>query len=374
MFAQRPIGHPAAIDPDDIPEAHTRPSLAGPGRLQRWRGGVMMDARSAADIEISFVIPCYNEEDNAVAIYEVVTAEAERHAKSHEIIFIDNRSTDRTREILRDLCARDARVRAIFNNRNYGQMRSPTHAIYQAEGRAVIAMCADFQDSPALIGPMIRQWHAGAQVVLGQRRSERASSVLRLVRRAGYAFFNRFGDYPLIPGATGFGLFDREVVDMLASWNEPEPFFRGMVVESGYRLVLLPYDRPVRAGGRSSNTFWTLLNFALSGIGGSAKSLLRLQLVLAIYLVFGAVISAVLTVIRFITIGYSPVILILTVLFALFSLLFLFLGLIGDQVRLLAERMRNVPLVVEEERVNFPANRTLPAARTVTRYRLDGSA
>ena len=334
----------------------------------------MTDARSATGIEISIVIPCYNEETNAVAIYEAVTAEAERHATSHEIIFIDNRSTDRTRAVLRDLCARDGRVRAIFNNRNYGQMRSPTHAIYQAEGRAVIAMCADFQDSPALLGPMIAQWRAGAQVVLGQRRSERASLVLSLARRAGYAFFRKFGDYPLIPGATGFGLFDREVVDMLASWNEPEPFFRGMVIESGYRLVVLPYDRPARAGGRSSNTFWTLLNFALSGIGGSAKSLLRLQLVLGIYLVIVAMLLAVVTVVRFLTMGYSPLLLVLTVIFLLFSVLFLFLGLIGDQVRLLAERLRNVPLVVEDERVNFPPERMLPAARALSRRRLEGRA
>lgn len=314
--------------------------------------------------EISVVIPCYNEEANAVAIYEAVTAEVEAHAASHEIIFIDNRSTDTTRDILRSLCARDPRVRAIFNNRNYGQMRSPTYAIYQAEGCGVIGMCADFQDSPSLIGPMIGQWRAGAQVVLGQRRSERGSPVLGLARRAGYAFFNKFGDYPLIPGATGFGLFDREVVDMLASWNEPEPFFRGMVIESGYRLSVLPYDRPARAGGRSSNSFWTLLNFALSGIGGSAKSLLRLQLVFGIYLIIAAGLLAVTTLIRFAVIGYSPLLLVLTVIFGLFSVLFLFLGLIGDQLRLLAERVRGVPLVVEEERVGFPPDRQRPATRT----------
>jgi glycosyltransferase involved in cell wall biosynthesis len=317
------------------------------------------------NIELSIVIPCYNEEANVDAIHAAVSAEAERHAVSHEIIFIDNRSTDRTRELLRAIAGRDPRVRAIFNTRNFGQMRSPTHAIYQAEGRAVIAMCADFQDSPALIGEFMRQWRAGAQVVLGQRRSERTSAALGLVRRAGYAFFARFGDYPLIPGATGFGLFDREVVDTLASWNEPEPFFRGMVIESGYRLAVIPFDRPARAAGKSSNTFWVLLNFALSGVGGSAKSLLRLQLVIGIALIVLSLLAAVVTAIRFAVIGYSPALLVLTVMFALFSLVLLFLGLIGDQVRLLTERVRNVPLVVEEERVNFPSDRARPAPRAI---------
>lgn len=327
---------------------------------------------STSEIELSFAIPCYNEEANVVAMYETVTAEAERHVASHEIIFIDNCSTDRTRELLRNICLGDSRVRAIFNNRNYGQMRSPTYAIYQAEGAAVIGLCCDFQDPPTLIGEMVRQWRAGAQVVVGQRRKEKTGLVLGLVRKVGYAFFRRFADYPLIPGVTGFGLYDREVVDMLASWNEPEPFLRGMVVESGYRIAVVPYDRPQRAGGRTSNDFWTLLNFALSGIGGSAKSLLRLQLISAIFLSFFAVLLAVATAVRFLIYGYSPVMLILTVFFALFSATLLFLGLIGDQVRLLAERLRNIPLVIEEERVNFPQDRELPSHRTVNRMRLTG--
>jgi len=317
--------------------------------------------------EISFAIPCYNEEANVVAMYEAVTAKADQHAASHEIIFIDNCSTDRTRELLRELCARDSRVRAIFNNRNYGQMRSPTYAIYQAEGAAVIAMCCDFQDPPALIPEMIAQWRAGAQIVLGKRRSEKAGIMLGLARKTGYAFFNRFGDYPLIPGATGFGLFDRKVVDMLASWNEPEPFFRGMLIESGYRLAVIPYDRPVRAGGRSSNNYGALLNFALSGVGGSAKGLLRLQLIFAIYLCVFAFALGVVTLLRFLTHGYSPALLILTVVVGLFAVLLLCLGLIGDQVRMLAERSRNVPLVIEDQRINFPEARALPAERSVNR-------
>lgn len=313
--------------------------------------------------ELSIVIPCYNEEENVEAIHAAVTGQVKAHVRSFEIIFIDNDSTDRTRDLLRGLCQRDPRTRAIFNNRNYGQMRSPTYGIYQAAGDAVIAMCCDFQDSPELIGPMIEQWRSGAQVVLGQRRSEKTSPALSLVRRLGYAFFNKFGDYPLIPGATGFGLFDRKVVDMLASWNEPEPFFRGMVIESGYRLVVLPYDRPMRASGSSSNNFWSLLHFALSGIGGSAKSLLRMQLVLAIFFSLVALFLFFVTLLRFLIIGYSPLLLALTVVFGLFSMLLLFLGLIGDQVRLIAERTRNTPLVIEDERLNFPSGRPSRASR-----------
>ncbi len=322
--------------------------------------------------ELSFAIPCFNEEENVVAIYEAVSAQARQHASSYEIIFIDNGSTDRTRPLLREICARDQRVRAIFNNRNYGQMRSPTYAIYQAEGAAVIGMCADFQDPPSLIGELVRQWRAGAQVVLGQRKGEKVSWLLGKARAFGYGFLARFGDYPVIPGVTGFGLYDREVVDMLASWNEPEPFFRGMLVESGYRIAVIPFDRPERAAGETKNNFWTLLSFALSGLAGSGKSLLRLPLLLSVYTGLAALILLIATLVRLFTVGWSPVMMVLTVMTGFFAVLLLFLGLIGDQVRLLAERARNLPLVIEEERLNFGPEHSLPAPRALNRRHLEG--
>ncbi len=317
--------------------------------------------------ELSVVIPCFNEAQNVAAICAAVTAAAEAHAEGHEIILIDNGSTDGTRSIMRNLCLTDPRIRAIFNNRNYGQMRSPTYGLYQAEGRAVIGMCADFQDPPALIGEFLRKWRAGAQVVLGQRRSEKASLLLRAVRRAGYGFLARFGDYRVIPGATGFGLFDREVIDALAAWNEPEPFFRGMVVESGFRIALVPFDRPERAAGDSKNGVAALASFALSGLAGSAKSLLRLPLFLALYAAMLALSLLIAAPVALALSGPFWTLLALALGFGLFAILLLFLGLIGDQVRLLAERSRNVPLVIEEARINFPAGRSRPAERTLIR-------
>jgi polyisoprenyl-phosphate glycosyltransferase len=317
--------------------------------------------------ELSIVIPCFNEQENVRAICAAVTAEAARHVGSHEILLIDNHSTDGTRELMRALCAEDPRIRAIFNNRNYGQMRSPTYGIYQAEGAAVIGMCADFQDPPAMIGDFVRHWRAGAQIVLGQRRSERASPLLGATRRLGYAFLRRFGDYPVIPGATGFGLYDREVVDTLAAWNEPEPFFRGMLVESGFRLALIPVDRPERAAGTSKNDFAALASFALSGLAGSAKSLLRMPIVLGFFAAGIAVPTLLGAIVATLFDGPALALFGFALALAMFAVLLLFLGLIGEQIRMLAERSRNVPLVIEAERINFPADRARPAARTLIR-------
>lgn len=315
--------------------------------------------------EIAVIVPCYNEEDNVCQIHSAIRAELQGHASSWEIIFIDNASTDETRNLLRQICAADLNTRAIFNTRNFGQMRSPTYAIYQAEGAAVIAMGADFQDPPSLIPKLIAQWRAGAQVVMGQRKSERASLPTRLSRWVGYQLLGRWADYPVIPGATGFGLYDRAVVDALAAWHEPEPFFRGMVVESGYRVALIPFDRPERERGTTKNDFKTLLDFALSSIAGSAKSLLRIPMILSVYVGIAAVLLLLaVPLAAYATDGVAWPTLLVGIITAFQAILMLFVGMLGEQVRVISERTRNVPLVLEQERLNFPNARQQPALRT----------
>ena len=310
-------------------------------------------ARERVAPEISVVIPCFNEEENVAAIAGAVAAELETLKAAYEIIFIDNASTDDTVARVMALCAADARIKLIANNRNYGQMRSPTHGIYQATGRGVIAMCADFQDPPALIGRFVSRWREGASIVLGVRASEETSVGLGLARRFAYHFLGQFADYQVIPGATGFGIYDRRVVDTLAQWREPEPFFRGMLVESGFPIEVIPYDRPLRAAGRSKNNFGTLFSFALSGLASSSRNLLRLPFYAAaamlglICLTLVGLVGAALT-----ATGLGLwLIALLIELSALTT--FVFLGLIGEQIRLIAERGRNTPLVVEKARVNF---------------------
>lgn len=315
--------------------------------------------------EISVVIPCWNEEENVRQIHAAVRAELIAHARSYEILFIDNDSSDATRALLREICQQDPHTRAIFNTRNYGQMRSPTYGIYQAEGAAVIGMGADFQDPPAMIGPMIAQWRQGAQVVLAQRKTERASWGLRMARFWGYKILGGLADYPVIPNVTGFGLFDRACVDALAAWHEPEPFFRGMVIESGYRVALLPYERPERAAGTTKNNFFTLLDFAVSSLAGSAKAMLRVPMFVSIYAALMAGLSLIAAFgLLFVSTSAATILGIIGLQLAIASILLFFLGVMGEQIRVISERSRHVPLVLESERLNFPESRTRPAART----------
>src|SRR3546814_6660045 len=130
----------------------------------------------SATPEISVVIPCLNEEENAAAIANAVTKQLEHLTDSFEIIFIDNGSTDGTAAIVRNLCARDARIRLIINTRNFDQLRSPAHALFQARGRGIIGIAADFKDPPEHIPKLVQRWRAGTDIVLGDRKSTRLNS------------------------------------------------------------------------------------------------------------------------------------------------------------------------------------------------------
>ena len=303
--------------------------------------------------DISVLIPCYNEEENAEAICAAAVRELESTGVSFEVIFIDNASTDRTVAIIKGICASDPRVRLIVNTRNFGQMRSPVHGVYQTQGRAVIGLSADFQDPPELIPELIAKWRKGSDIVLGIRAGNKDGISLRMFRSLSYWLGRKFGDYPIIPNATGFGLFDAKVVDATRAIIEPEPFFRGMLVETGYTITTVPYSRPPRAAGTSKNNFFGLLDFALSALAGASKKLLRFPLYIGL-------ICGILTVLMlmggaFAYVAGKPIAgwLIASVVQFEFSLLFIFLGLLGDNIRIISERTRKTPLVIERERVNF---------------------
>ena len=304
--------------------------------------------------ELSVVIPCFNEEENAAAISAAVVAQMDKVTSDYEIIFIDNGSSDRTVEIIRALCAANPRIRLIVNTRNFGQLRSPTHALFEASGRAVIGIVADFQDPPEMIPQFVERWRAGADIVLATSQTKKMSPVFASIRRLSYGLQRKFGDYPIIPNATGFGLYDRKVVRAIAALNEPEPFFRGLLVETGYRIETIPFKRPPRAAGKSKNGFLALLDFALSALAGSSKGLLRVPLYVSFF-IFLATLFTLGGALYSMIVGANPRMWLFAALLEFqFGLLFLFLGLLGVQVRMISDRTRGTPLVIERERVNFP--------------------
>lgn len=311
--------------------------------------------------EISVVIPCYNEEENAQPIIAAATKQLEALGVEFEIVLIDNASTDRTVQLVREVCARDPRVKLIVNSRNFGQMRSPTHAIFQTRGRAVIGLCADFQDPPEMISELVEGWREGYDIVLGVRNEEKVGGLHKRFRAISYWLARKFSDYPVVQQATGFGLYTRRVVEFASHLVEPEPFFRGLLVESGFNLKTIPYTRPPRAAGESKNNFFSLLDFAMSALSGSSKRLLRAPLYIGIF----GMLMAGLMLLGAATAFFAgrPIAgwLIGAVVQFEFALLFGFLGILGDNLRIVSERTRKTPLVVERERINFCTDQDIGA-------------
>ncbi len=307
---------------------------------------------------LSIVTPCYNEEAGIVACYEGVraTMEAELPDIEYEHIFIDNASQDATVERLRTVAARDARVKVIVNARNFGPARSPFHAFRQTTGDAVIPMMADLQTPPSLIPQMVRLWRGGAKVVIAVKKPMPEGLALRASRAIFYGLMKRLSKVEQVPHYMGYGLYDRCVVDALRGLNEPEPYFRGLVMEVGFTRAFIEYEQPPRRHGRSSYNFFSLADYALVGLSSYSRAPLRLMTFLGfavsmLSFLAGLVYLAIKLMFWYsLPVGIAPV---LIAVFFLGSIQLFALGVVGEYIGLLLNYARNFPLVIEKERINF---------------------
>ncbi len=315
---------------------------------------------------ISIVTPCYNEEGNVAELHQRVRAAMALAQADYEHIFIDNASTDGTVARLKEIAAQDPKVRIIVNARNFGHIRSPYHAILQASGDAVILMVADLQDPPELIPEFIRKWREGHRIVIGVKSQSEESRAMFAIRRAYYGFLARIGEHALVRNFTGFGLYDRQVVEALRELREPYPYFRGLISEVGFDPVQIEYVQPVRRRGITKNNFYSLYDMAMLGITSHSKVPLRLAtmggflLSLASFVVAMGYLAVKLLYWDSFSIGLAPL---LIGLFFLFSVQLFFIGLLGEYIATIHTRVMNRPLVTEKERINFPASAGTPPGR-----------
>lgn len=306
---------------------------------------------------ISIVTPCYNEEGNVEELYRQVRAVfAGLPQYQYEHIFIDNASTDQTVKVLKTLAAADKNVKVIVNARNFGHIRSPYHAILQARGDAVILLVADLQDPPLLINDFLKQWENGYKIAAAVKRESQEKWVMFTIRRLYYHFVTRIADVRLIKNFTGFGLYDREVIEILRTYEDPYPYFRGMIAEIGFDIAEIPYSQPIRKRGITKNNFYSLYDMAMLGITSHSKVPLRLAVMAGFSL---SAISLMLSVIYLIlklffwTEFTGGVATVLIALFFFSSVQLFFIGLLGEYIASIHTRVMRRPLVVEKERVNF---------------------
>jgi glycosyltransferase involved in cell wall biosynthesis len=305
---------------------------------------------------ISIVTPCYNEEANIDELYQRIVDVMARLDYDYEHIFIDNCSTDNSLVKLRLLAAQDKRVKLILNARNFGHIRSPYYALLQARGDAAVLIASDLQDPPEMIEEFVKKWEEGFKTVMAVKPESEESRLMFIARRAYYRFVTRISEVPLVQNATGAGLFDRAVLDILKKIDDPYPYFRGLLCEIGFPIATVPFKQPRRMRGITSNNFYTLYDIAMLGITNHSKVPLRLMVMggallagLSLLAAFGFLIAKLVFWNSF-QMGIAPL---LISLFFFSSVQILFLGMLGEYLGSVHTKIRNMPLVVENERVNF---------------------
>ncbi len=308
---------------------------------------------------ISVLIPCYNEEENVEPIARAVigTIEKDLPEYDYELIFIDNDSQDQTRPILRRMCAENPKIRAIFNARNFGQFNSPYYGMLQAAGDCVISMVADFQDPVELIPQYVRAWEEGYKIVIGIKTSSRENPIMYWLRSCYYKLIHKLSDVEQIEHFTGSGLYDRDFIEVLRKLDDPTPFLRGIVAELGYRRKEIPYEQPKRRAGKTSNNFYKLYDAAMLSFTSYTKAGLRIATFIGAFSCLASFVIAIVYLVmkliwwdRFMA-GMTPML--LGMLF-LGSIQIFFIGLIGEYILSINQRVMKRPLVIEEERINFP--------------------
>lgn len=308
-------------------------------------------------MKISIVSPCYNEEKSLPELYRRITSVMMSHSEyDYEIIWADNASSDGSRDVIRDLCRRDKHLKAILNASNFGQIRSPYNALMSATGDAVVMMCSDLQEPPETIHEFIREWENGSKIVCGVKPTSKESRFMFMIRRCYYKLIKALSDTPQIENFTGFGLYDRCVIDALRKFNEPYPYIRGLIAEIGYKRTEVPYEQQKREHGKTKNNFLSLYDYAMTGIVNHSKLPLRLSAFLGFAFAAASLAAAAIYLVYKLlfwdsfSLGLAPLII---GMFFFSSVQLIFIGVIGEYIGAIWTQVKNKPLVIEEERINF---------------------
>ena len=308
--------------------------------------------------KISVMIPCFNEEGNVEPISNAVVEVLEKELPQYdyEILFIDNDSKDRTRGILRKICEKNRKIKAIFNVKNFGQFNSPYYGMCQTTGDCTISLCCDFQDPVEMIPRFVKEWENGYKIVCGIKSASKENPVMRFLRTCYYKLIKRMSDIEQIEHFTGFGLYDKTFIEVLRNLNDPTPFLRGIVAELGFKRKDIEYEQEKRRSGRTHNNWYSLYDAAMLSFTSYTKIGMRIATIfgflmsgLSILVAFVYLILKLIYWERFVA-GMTPI---LIGIFVFGSIQLFFIGLLGEYIMNINTRVIHRPLVIEEERINF---------------------
>jgi polyisoprenyl-phosphate glycosyltransferase len=305
---------------------------------------------------ISIVTPCYDEEENIDELYERIVETMKSLPYDYEHIFIDNCSLDSTVLKIKSKIAIDSNVKLIVNSRNFGHIRSPYYGLIQSKGDACILLASDLQDPPEIILEFVKKWEQGFKIVMAVKPESKESKVMFFLRKIYYRFLSKISEVPLVENATGAGMFDRKVLDILKNLQDPYPYFRGLLCEIGFPIATVPFVQPKRSRGITKNNFYTLYDIAMLGVTNHSKVPLRLMTMLGFLLAVLSFLAALLYLTLKLMywnefeIGMAPIVI---GIFFFGAVNTFFIGLLGEYIGSIHTKLRNMPLVIESERVNF---------------------
>ncbi len=307
---------------------------------------------------ISIMVPTYNEEENVSLMYESLKKMFQKDLPKYqyEILFIDNKSKDNTRKLIREICKKDKQVKAIFNSQNFGQFNSPYFGLISTSGDCTISVAADFQDPIEMIPKFVKYWEEGYKIVIGIKEKSQESKLVFFLRSLYYKLIKKFSEVEQIEHFTGFGLYDKAFIEVLRNLDDPDPYLRGIVAELGFERKEIPFVQPKRQRGKSSNNWYKLYDAGMLGITSYTKIGLRIATILGFFIAF---VSFVVALVYFILklcmwnqfeAGIAPLII---GVFLLGGIQIFFIGFLGEYILRMNQRLMHRPLVVVEEKLNF---------------------
>lgn len=310
---------------------------------------------------VSILVPTYNEEANIALLCEEIVKLFDEELKeyTYEIVFIDNCSKDNSQTIIRDICKLNKQVKAIFNSKNFGPLNSPYYGLLQTTGDCTILMCADFQDPIHMIVDFVREWEKGFNVVIGIKTKSKENKIMYLLRSLYYKTIKKMSNVEQIEHFTGFGLYDKSFIKVLAQLDDPTPFLRGIVAELGPKRKEIPYEQAKRRAGKTSFNLYGYYDAAMLSFTSYTKIGLRIATMAGfIFSGVSLIVALIYLVLKLIywdrfTAGMAPI---LIGVFFMGSIQLLFIGLVGEYIMSMNSRIMKRPLVIEEMRINFEGN------------------
>lgn len=308
--------------------------------------------------KISVIVPCYNEENSIDELYEKLVNVLENSLSRYdfEIIFADDYSRDNTKLKIRQLCHNDPRIKAVFNAKNFGFHRNVFECFKYASGDCAFLIFGDLQDPPELLPEFIKKWEEGYKCIVGQRKKTEEGVVIRQCRKLYYFLINQLGERKQVEFMNGFGVYDRCFIDAILQIEEVAPYLKAVISEYGMDLAVIQYEQSIGRRGKSNFNFWRNYDFAMYGLTTSTKLLMRASTFLGIFIAFLCMLFAIFVFVRKILLwdAYPLGTASMTIgVFFLGSVQLFFIGVLGEYILSINERIIKKPRVIVDEKINF---------------------